>query len=156
MGFNKVNVNVLKFDSVKDIDKIQFNHHILRKENLNRIQKKLPCGQFTISVTSIMNELNISRSKSQRLIKDFEKLGIIKNIKKGKMKKSFSVYQYITNDMDNDIVSDTVLFRFSKGGSHSGDIVNDTESDTLEKDNIKINKKIGTNDVDEWEIDFKY
>ena len=47
-NFKKLNTKVLSFDPVDDIDKIIFNHYIMRKENKNRITKKLEDGQFKI------------------------------------------------------------------------------------------------------------
>ena len=52
-GYIKTNINAMKFDSIKDRDKIIFKHYIMRKENLNRIQNKLPIGQFMMSISSV-------------------------------------------------------------------------------------------------------
>ena len=156
-GFNKININVLKFDCTKDIDKIRFNHFIMRKENLNRIKLDFPKGQFTLTISSVMKELDLSRGKVQRLIKEFENLGIIRCVRKGDFSGVYSIYEYITG---YDIVSDTNQCSSLKLLDNVVDIDNEGVTDTLKKDILKrdlnknnicinvinyLNKKTGKN-----------
>ena len=40
-NFKMLNSKVLTFDPIKDIEKIRFNHYIMRKENKNRLSGSL-------------------------------------------------------------------------------------------------------------------
>ena len=44
VGDFKINIQVLKFDKIKDIDKIIFNHYITKKVNYKNMNEKLPKG----------------------------------------------------------------------------------------------------------------
>ncbi len=96
--FNKMNTKVLKFDVDKDIDRIRFNHYIMRKENLNRIKNEFPKNQFSLTVSTVMKDLSLSHGKAQRMIGEFEKLGIIKSISKASCARGYSLYEYVTSD----------------------------------------------------------
>ncbi|MDK2562950.1 conserved phage C-terminal domain-containing protein [Romboutsia sedimentorum] len=96
--FNKMNTKVLKFDIDKDIDRIRFNHYVMRRENLNRIKNEFPKNQFSLTVSTVMKDLSLSHGKAQRMISEFEKLGIIKSISKASCARGYSIYEYITND----------------------------------------------------------
>lgn len=37
IGYFKTNIQVLKFDNIKDTDKIIFNHYIMKKVNYNNM-----------------------------------------------------------------------------------------------------------------------
>ena len=143
-GYIKTNINAMKFDCVKDKDKIIFNHYIMRRENLNRIQNKLPIGQFNMTISSVSIYLNISRSKAQRLINEFLDKNIIKLISKGSLKsKDASIYEYITSDTEDNTVDDT------KNISDINDFIDidntkfDTSNGKSKKENlnIKLNNK---------------
>ena len=95
-GFYQLNAEVLKFRVDKDAEKILFNHYIMQKENLQRLSDELPRGYFKLSSRSVADDLAISTMKANRLIKEFEELGIIKPIFKSKSKKESSVYCYVS------------------------------------------------------------
>ena len=95
-GFYQLNAEVLKFRVDKDAEKILFNHYIMQKENLQRLSDELPRGHFKLSSRSVADDLAISTMKANRLIKEFEELGIIKPIFKSKSKKEPSIYCYVS------------------------------------------------------------
>ena len=143
-GYIKTNINAMKFDCVKDKDKIIFNHYIMRRENLNRIQNKLPIGQFNMTISSVSMDLNISRSKAQRLINEFLDKNIIKLIAKGSLRnKDSSIYEYITSDTEDNTVDDTKNISDINDFIDSDDTKIDTNSDKSKKENlnIKLNNK---------------
>ena len=143
-GYIKTNINAMKFDCVKDKDKIIFNHYIMRRENLNRVQNKLPIGQFNMTISSVSNDLNISRSKAQRLINEFLDKNIIKLISKGSLKsKDASIYEYITSDTELNTVDDTNNISNINDFIDIDDTKIDTTSDKSKKENlnIKLNNK---------------
>ena len=143
-GYIKTNINTMKFDYVKDKDKIIFNHYIMRRENLNRIQNKLPIGQFNMTISSVSIDLNISRSKAQRLINEFLDKNIIKLISKGNLKsKDASIYEYITSDTEVNTVYDKKNISNIKYFIDIDDTKIDITSDKSKKENlnIKLNNK---------------
>lgn len=145
-GYMKININVMKFDCTKDREKLIFNHYIMRKENLNRILKDLPYGQFMMSVSSVASDLGISRAKAQRLIKEFEDKDIIRSILKGNAKdKGASIYLYVTGDIVSDTGDDTVIGSDSNGCVGEVDTGVDMVDDNSKIDNI--NTKLNNNDV---------
>ena len=95
-NFKKLNSKVLSFDPIKDIERVRFNHYIMRKENKNRLTKELEDGKFKMSIRTVMKDLDFSKGKVERMIREFEKLGIIKTIVKGNVTGGYSVYEYIT------------------------------------------------------------
>lgn len=102
--FNKINSKVLKFDTFKEIEKIKFNHYIMRKENINRLKGEFSKGQFSLSVSLVSRDFNISRSKAYRMIKEFEELEIIRCVFKGDLNNKHSVYEYV---VDSDLIIKT-------------------------------------------------
>ena len=76
-NFKKLNSKVLSFDPIKDIDKIKFNHYIMIKENKNRLTGELENGKFKMTIRTVMEDLNFSKGKSERMINEFEKMGIL-------------------------------------------------------------------------------
>lgn len=101
-NFKMLNSKVLVFDPIKDIDKIRFNHYIMRKENKNRLSGELKLGQFKMTIKTVMEDLNLSKNKAERMIKEFENLNIIRCIEKGNLSRGYSVYEYVTvNSFDN-------------------------------------------------------
>ena len=106
-GFYQLDNTVLKFDLIKDIEKIQLNHLIMQKENLTRLIGNLPKGQFNTSIHEVAHALNITKNKATRLLKEFTELGIISLVKKGTSKNTLSVYRYnsvTTEDAVNIVV----------------------------------------------------
>lgn len=93
-NFYKTNSEILKLDPFKERDLlyIMFNHWIERKENLNRINGEK--GTLEIAINVVEKEFEISRNKTQRMIKWFEEKGIIKCLKKSTTKGKPSVYAY--------------------------------------------------------------
>ena len=103
-GYFKTNIEVLKFDNNKDIDKIIFNHYITKKVNYNNMNGNLPKGQFYISNGTVSKDLNISIGKAKRLIKNFKELNIIKLVQLGNTDNKPSVYEYGSNiDLGHDL-----------------------------------------------------
>lgn len=94
VGYFKANIQVLKFDNLKDMDKIIFNHYIMKKVNYNNMNGKLPKGQFYISNGTVSKDLNISIGKAKRLIKQFKELNIIQLVQLGGNNNSCSIYEY--------------------------------------------------------------
>ena len=97
IGYFKTNIQVLKFDNIKDIDKIIFNHYITKKVNYNNMNGNLPRGQFYISNGTVSKDLNISIGKAKRLIKNFKDLNIIQLVQIGNTDNTPSVYEYSNN-----------------------------------------------------------
>lgn len=116
-------------DVIKNKDEILFNHYLMQKENLQRLKGDLPKGQFYLSLSTVSNDLEITIKKVRTLIKNFEELGIITNIQKGKPPKTPSIYIY--NSISNE-------------GTIKG-IFDDTLKGTLKDSNINIlNSSEGT------------
>ena len=55
-NFYQINNEILKLDpyNEKDLEKIQFNHYLCRKENLQRTRGELDRGLFKLSYTTII------------------------------------------------------------------------------------------------------
>lgn len=108
-NFYKTNSEILKLDPFKERDLlyIMFNHWIERKENLNRINGRK--GTLEIAINVVEKEFEISRNKTQRMIKWFEEKGIIKCLKKSTVKGKPSVYAYasVYYDEENSKKSNT-------------------------------------------------
>ncbi|MDX5681148.1 hypothetical protein SIK45_18195, partial [Clostridioides difficile] len=94
-GEYKLKSVVLNFDSKKEVNKIRFNHYIMRKENIQRLQGTLPNGQFYMTVRRAATDLQLSISTISRLVKEFLDLGIIRLVSKG-VKGNRSVYSYVS------------------------------------------------------------
>lgn len=121
--FYPTNNEVLKFDE-KEIDKILFNHYISRKENFQRLNGELERGYFKLSSRAVADDLGISRMKANRLINEFEELGIIKTIKKSKSKKEPSIYCYATLLDDTKTVTDDVTVHVTVDVTDKHDNIN--------------------------------
>ena len=154
VGFYQVNSEVLKFDRCKDVEKIMFNHYIIQKENLQRVKHDLPRGQFYLTTRNISNDLMISLSKAQRLIKEFMRIKIIEIVKLGGKDRTPSIYAYITSKGNTvtetvfDTIFDTVkpnnINILENVSDTTLDTVIDTEMDTSKKENLikELNKNI--------------
>lgn len=160
-GFYKVNNEVLKLDVIRDKEKILFNHYLMQKENMQRLKGGLPKGQFYLTLGTMTNDLELSISRVRTLIKTFETLGIITNIRKGKPPKTPSIYSYnsisnddILNDTLDNILNSTIKHSDNQRLEESKNILNDTSNNTLNhnskkeilkrniKNNIYISKDI--------------
>lgn len=102
-GFYKLNSVVLGFDIVSDINKIRFNHYIMRKENIQRLQGTLPRGQFYMTLRRTATDLQLSISTISRLVREFSDLGVIRLVSKGVKGKMHSIYSYISSEVSEDL-----------------------------------------------------
>lgn len=95
-NFYQMNNEMLKLNpyNKKDLEYIQFNNYICRKENLQRCKNELDRGLFKLSYTTIIEDTGLSRNKVQRIMKWFEDNGIIECIEKSSKKGMYSVYAY--------------------------------------------------------------
>ncbi|MCC0686615.1 MULTISPECIES: conserved phage C-terminal domain-containing protein [unclassified Clostridioides] len=127
-GFYKLNSVVLGFDIRNDINKIRFNHYIMRKENVQRLQGTLPRGQFYMTVRRTSTDLQLSISTISRLVKEFLDLGIIRLVSKG-VKGNRSVYSYVSIELNGSLFDDNRCMELDC--VDNGDCVdgNDIESD---------------------------
>lgn len=106
-GFYKLNSVVLGFDIASDINKIRFNHYIMRKENIQRLQGTLPRGQFYMTVRRTATDLQLSISTISRLVREFSDLGVIRLVSKGAKGKMHSIYSYISSEISEDLFDST-------------------------------------------------
>ena len=95
-NFYQMNNEILKLDPYKekDFEKIQFNHYLCRKENLQRTKEELDRGLFKLSYTTMIADTGLKRWKVQELIKWFEDNKIIECIEKSDSKGKESIYAY--------------------------------------------------------------
>ena len=105
-GFYKLNSVVLNFDIKNDVNKIRFNHYIMRKENIQRLQGTLPNGQFYMTLRRAATDLQLSISTISRLVKEFLDLGIIRLVSKG-VKGNRSVYSYVSIEFNGSLFDDS-------------------------------------------------
>ncbi|EPY2273783.1 hypothetical protein ACXAUS_002657 [Clostridium sporogenes] len=144
-GFYQLNNEVLKFDVNKEINKIRFNQYICQKENLQRISRELPKGQFYMTINSVRNDLNITFAESRGLIKKFIELGIISNAytpPKGSKKPSIWQYNsvvFTNNDDNNDDNNDINNEEVSNINVLDGVVNNDSNNE--ENNDINNSKK---------------
>lgn len=96
VNFYQINNGILKLNpyNKKDLEYIQFNHYICRKENMQRIKNELDRGLFKLSYTTMVEDTGLSRNKLQRIVKWFEENGIIECIEKSSVKGKESIYAY--------------------------------------------------------------
>lgn len=106
-GFYKLNSVVLGFDIRNDINKIRFNHYIMRRENVQRLQGTLPRGQFYMTVRRAATDLQLSISTISRLVREFLDLGIIRLVSKGVKGKNHSIYSYISIEFSGSLFEDS-------------------------------------------------
>ena len=149
IGYFKTNIQVLKFDNIKDIDKIIFNHYITKKVNYNNMNGNLPKGQFYISNGTVSKDLNISIGKAKRLIKNFKELNIIQLVQLGNTDNKPSVYEYSNNidlgydlghNLGNDIKEASNSNNLCSLDEHIYDTDDDIENCHSKKNNINNNK----------------
>ena len=149
-NFYQTNNEILKLDpyNKKDLEYIQFNNYICRKENLQRCKNELDRGLFKLSYATIIEDTGLSRKKVQTIMKWFEEKGIIECIKKSTKKGLYSVYAYTSvyyseeeigekKDTDLDTNLDTNLSSISNGLKVIKDTNLDTDLDTSKKENEK-------------------
>lgn len=97
-GFYQLNSAVLYFNERSDVNKIRFNHYIMRKENIQRLKGTLPRGQFQMTVRKAASDLGLSISTISRLVNEFIDLGILRLISRGVKGNCCSVYSYICSE----------------------------------------------------------
>lgn len=97
-GFYQLNSAVLYFNERSDVNKIRFNHYIMRKENIQRLRGTLPRGQFMMTVRKAASDLDLSISTISRLVNEFIDLGILRLISRGVKGNCCSVYSYICSE----------------------------------------------------------
>ena len=125
-GHYQLSNQVLKFKIGKDSGKIIFNHYIMQKENLERLNGELKRGQFKLSARTVAKDLDLPLTKVHRLIKEFEKLGIISPVSKSKTKHEASIYCYLASQI-----------------KPKSETVNETVNETSKKELLKrVNKKV--------------
>ena len=94
-SFYQLDNDLLKFDWEKDNLKVKFAWYIMRKENFQRLNGELERGYFKITARTVASDLKINIKEAHKLIKEFEKLEIIKPIFISKSKKESSIYCYV-------------------------------------------------------------
>ncbi|MCC0647941.1 conserved phage C-terminal domain-containing protein [Clostridioides sp. ZZV15-6598] len=97
-GFYQLNSAVLYFNERSDVNKIRFNHYIMRKENIQRLRGTLPRGQFMMTVRKAASDLDLSISTISRLVNEFIDLGILRLISRGVKGNCCSVYSYTCSE----------------------------------------------------------
>ena len=98
----RLDTRILEFDPVKDAHKAQFGWYIMKTEYYQRGTNELELGHFELSVRTVADDLGISRTKANRLIKEFEELGIIKPISKSNSGHQRSIYCYVVATSGDD------------------------------------------------------
>lgn len=156
-GFYKTNGEVLKFNVIKDSNKILFNHYICQKENLQRIRGDLPKGQFYLTINSISKDLGITFAEARGLLKKFAELRIITNVytpQKGSKKPSIWQYNsviFTNNDENNQVNNDNINEKPSAinnlNSASNNSISNEKNNDVnnSKKENIKREYKNNSN-----------
>ena len=145
-NFYQSNNEILKFNpygSKSDLEKIQFDHYIRRKENLQRTKGELNRGLFKLSYATIIADTGLKRWKVQELIKWFEDNKIIECIEKSDSKGKESIYAYtsvyyaeneLKNHTDfhtkNHTDNHTNLYSISNGLDSVDHTVNHTDNHT--------------------------
>lgn len=144
-GFYKTNIKILKFRVDKDINKILFNQYICQKENLQRVSKELPKGQFYMAINSVSNDLGVTFAEARGLIKKFTEMGIITNVytpPRGCKKPSIWQYNsvfFTNNDENNEINNEGNNEKLRNTNGLSDTSNNDNSND--ENNDINNSKK---------------
>ena len=152
-NFYQSNNEILKLDpygSKGDLEKIQFDHYIRRKENLQRTKGELDRGLFKLSYTTIIADTGLKRWKVQELIKWFEDNKIIECIEKSDSKGKESTYAYtsvyyseseLKNHTDFHTKNHTNLYSISNGLDGVDHTDNHTDFHTSKKEKEKEKRK---------------
>ena len=138
-NFYQMNNEILKLDPYKekDFEKIQFNHYLCRKENLQRTKEELDRGLFKLSYTTMIADTGLKRWKVQELIKWFEDNKIIECIEKSDSKGKESIYAYTS-----------VYYAENELKNHTDNHTNNhTDFHTSKKEKEKENKKEKKNNI---------
>nr|SUY82883.1 phage-related regulatory protein [Clostridioides difficile] len=100
-SFYQLNSAVLYFNEKRDVNRIRFNHYVMRKENIQRLKGTLPRGQFMMTVRKAASDLDVSISTISRLVNEFIDLGILRLISRGVKGNCCSVYSYVCSESSN-------------------------------------------------------
>ncbi|MCE0703101.1 hypothetical protein LWE78_17935, partial [Clostridioides difficile] len=100
-SFYQLNSAVLYFNEKRDVNRIRFNHYVMRKENIQRLKGTLPRGQFMMTVRKAASDLDVSTSTISRLVNEFIDLGILRLISRGVKGNCCSVYSYVCSENSN-------------------------------------------------------
>ncbi len=100
-SFYQLNSAVLYFNERSDVNRIRFNHYVMRKENIQRLKGTLPRGQFMMTVRKAASDLDVSISTISRLVNEFIDLGILRLIRRGVKGNCCSVYSYVCSENSN-------------------------------------------------------
>ncbi|MCQ7012355.1 conserved phage C-terminal domain-containing protein, partial [Clostridioides difficile] len=100
-SFYQLNSAVLYFNEKRDVNRIRFNHYVMRKENIQRLKGTLPRGQFMMTVRKAASDLDVSISTISRLVNEFIDLGILRLISRGVKGNCCSVYSYVCSENSN-------------------------------------------------------
>ncbi|UUC41877.1 conserved phage C-terminal domain-containing protein [Clostridioides difficile] len=100
-SFYQLNSAVLYFNEKRDVNRIRFNHYVMRKENIQRLKGTLPRGQFMMTVRKAASDLDVSTSTISRLVNEFMDLGILRLISRGVKGNCCSVYSYVCSENSN-------------------------------------------------------
>ena len=152
-NFYQINNEILKLNpyNKKDLELIQFNHYLCRKENLQRNKGELTRGLFKLSYTTLEADTGLSRNKLQRIIKWFEDNNIIKPIHKSRARDKESIYCYTSVYYDeknstvfnteNNTVNNTVFSSNSNVSNSMSNTVFNTVNNTVFNTSKKEKKK---------------
>ena len=98
----RLDARIAELDFLKDKHKVQFGLYIVKKVYCQSGTNDLEFGHFELSVRTVADDLGISRMKANRLINEFEELGIIKAIKKSNSGHQRSIYCYVVATSGDD------------------------------------------------------
>ncbi|MGX4599051.1 conserved phage C-terminal domain-containing protein [Faecalimicrobium sp. JNUCC 81] len=153
--FHPMNKHILKFDCNNDIEKIRFNHYIMRKVNKNKMNGDLPSGYFSITRRSASVDLNLAKSSVDKLVKYFEETEIIELVENGTRKNKCSVYRYLIpenlktqNKPKIETIDATIKLSefkdFNDAIKTEDNPIGETSNETSKKDNLNTYIKIYT------------
>ena len=151
-NFYQTSNKILKLNSYnkRDLELIQFNHYISRKENLQRSTGELARGLFKLSYSTIETDTGLSRNKIQRIIKWFEDNKIIECIHKSKARNKESIYAYTSVYYEKNSTVFNTVFNTNLSSNYNGlslvsntvfNTNNSTSKKEKEKENIKSIKE---------------
>ena len=98
----RVDARMVELDFIKDKHKVMFGFYIVKKVYCQSGTNDLELGHFELSNRTVADDLGISKTKAQRLIKEFEELGIIKPISKSNSGHQRSIYCYVVATLGDD------------------------------------------------------
>lgn len=109
------------FDLNKEIEEVKLDYYIM---------KQAPNGVIELALSDIVEILGVSKSKAQRLIEKFIRLGILTIEKKSTSRNTKTVYRYMQNT-DIDINVDTNKCIYTNVCIDNDNTKIDTNNDTI-------------------------